>query len=169
MHCPHSRRGPAARGAPTGDSGPDCVPEDAETANVAVGQQSAAEKEFDGDTRFLNMNRQVYRTRRTHVEVAIVVGESPTCLSTSTERDLWGAVHPDYTAVHLCGNLKVISIAQVTALAAGRLQESAERDTLLVGSQTNLLAYDVENNADIYYKVRRRDPARNANRMGPRT
>lgn len=46
-----------------------------------------------------------------------------------------------------------VSLAQVTALAAGRLEDTAERDTLLVGSQTNLLAYDVENNADIYYKV----------------
>ncbi|CAN0187691.1 unnamed protein product, partial [Ectocarpus sp. 13 AM-2016] len=41
---------------------------------------------------------------------------------------------------------------EVTGLAAGRLEESARRDMLLVGSQTNLLAHDVENNADIYYK-----------------
>eukprot|EP00752_Nemacystus_decipiens_P014985 g13343.t1 len=41
---------------------------------------------------------------------------------------------------------------QVTALAAGRIDDKSERDTLLVGSQTNLLAYDVENNADIYFK-----------------
>lgn len=46
---------------------------------------------------------------------------------------------------------------QVTALAAGRLEEAAERDTLLVGSQTTLLAYDVDNNADIYYKVTTHD------------
>lgn len=45
---------------------------------------------------------------------------------------------------------------QVTALAAGRLDETAERDTLFVGSLSNLLAYDVENNSDIYYKVRER-------------
>lgn len=38
-------------------------------------------------------------------------------------------------------------------LAAGRLEEASERDTLLVGSQTNLLAYDVENNSDVYFKV----------------
>lgn len=42
---------------------------------------------------------------------------------------------------------------QITALAAGKLEENAERDTLLVGSQTNLLAYDVEKNADVFYKV----------------
>lgn len=46
-------------------------------------------------------------------------------------------------------------VVQVTALAAGRLEQAADRDTLLVGSQTNLLAYDVEKNADIYYKARR--------------
>lgn len=45
-------------------------------------------------------------------------------------------------------------LLQVTALVAGRLGDTAERDALLVGSATNLLAYDVENNADIYYKVR---------------
>jgi len=27
-----------------------------------------------------------------------------------------------------------------------------ERDTLVVGTPTNLLAYDVENNTDIFYK-----------------
>ncbi|CAM9827453.1 unnamed protein product, partial [Ectocarpus sp. 12 AP-2014] len=43
-------------------------------------------------------------------------------------------------------------VYQITGLAAGRLEESAGRDMLLVGSQTNLLAHDVENNADIYYK-----------------
>ncbi|CAM9465389.1 unnamed protein product, partial [Sphacelaria rigidula] len=42
---------------------------------------------------------------------------------------------------------------KVTALAAGRLDEAADRDTLLVGMQTNLLAYDVDNNADVYYKA----------------
>lgn len=42
---------------------------------------------------------------------------------------------------------------KVTALAAGRLDDGAATDTLLVGSQTNLLAYDVENNSEIYFKV----------------
>ena len=42
---------------------------------------------------------------------------------------------------------------QVTALASGRLDDSAATDTLLVGSQTNLLAYDVENNSEVYFKV----------------
>eukprot|EP00903_Cladosiphon_okamuranus_P009887 g9391.t1 len=60
---------------------------------------------------------------------------------------------PDGSAVHQCNELKARhSLAQVTALTAGRLEEAAERDILLVGSQTNLLAYDVENNADIYFK-----------------
>lgn len=42
---------------------------------------------------------------------------------------------------------------QVTTLAAGKLDSSADCDVLLVGSQTNLLAYDVEKNAEIYFKV----------------
>lgn len=45
---------------------------------------------------------------------------------------------------------------QVTALAAGRLDDGAAIDTLLVGSQTNLLAYDVESNSEVYFKVKRR-------------
>lgn len=51
-------------------------------------------------------------------------------------------------------NIFVLSSFKVTALKAGRLEGTAERDSLLVGSQTNLLAYDVEKNADIYYKVK---------------
>lgn len=51
-------------------------------------------------------------------------------------------------------NNVLLSSLKVTALTAGRLDETAERDILLVGSQTNLLAYDVENNADVYFKAR---------------
>ena len=40
---------------------------------------------------------------------------------------------------------------KITALGAGRLDPSLSRDILLVGTQTNLLAYDVENNSDIFY------------------
>eukprot|EP01062_Namystynia_karyoxenos_P003922 TRINITY_DN11382_c0_g1_i1.p1 TRINITY_DN11382_c0_g1~~TRINITY_DN11382_c0_g1_i1.p1 ORF type:complete len:748 (+),score=285.65 TRINITY_DN11382_c0_g1_i1:82-2244(+) len=41
---------------------------------------------------------------------------------------------------------------QVTALKAGRLLPSAQHDSLMVGTQTNLLAYNVESNSDIFYK-----------------
>ena len=40
----------------------------------------------------------------------------------------------------------------ITALAAGRLNPALDRDILLIGTQTNILAYDVENNSDIFYK-----------------
>ncbi|XP_057298017.1 Bardet-Biedl syndrome 2 protein-like [Hydractinia symbiolongicarpus] len=40
---------------------------------------------------------------------------------------------------------------QVSALCCGSLDDS-QRDMLFVGTQTNLLAYDVENNSDLFYK-----------------
>jgi Bardet-Biedl syndrome 2 protein len=40
----------------------------------------------------------------------------------------------------------------VTALAGGKLRDDAERDTLVVGSGTSLLAYDVEENQDLFYR-----------------
>ena len=43
-------------------------------------------------------------------------------------------------------------IQRVTALAAGKLDDSLSSDALLVGTPTNLLAYDPERNADLFYK-----------------
>lgn len=40
----------------------------------------------------------------------------------------------------------------VSCLAAGVLGPNTVGDTLVVGSQTNLLAYDVHDNTDIFYK-----------------
>ena len=40
----------------------------------------------------------------------------------------------------------------VSAVTAGRLNTSRLADTLLIGTPTNLLAYDVQNNADVFYK-----------------
>lgn len=40
----------------------------------------------------------------------------------------------------------------VSCLTAGVLGPNSVGDTLVVGSQTNLLAYDVHDNADIFYK-----------------
>lgn len=46
----------------------------------------------------------------------------------------------------------------VSCLTAGVLGPNSIGDTLVVGSQTNLLAYDVHDNADIFYKeVRQMD------------
>ena len=40
----------------------------------------------------------------------------------------------------------------MNCLAAGRLNDAVNRDALVVGTPTNLLAYDVENNSDLFYK-----------------
>lgn len=41
---------------------------------------------------------------------------------------------------------------KVTALTSGRLVADGEGDTLCVGTQTNLLAYNVEDNSDLFFK-----------------
>jgi Bardet-Biedl syndrome 2 protein len=41
---------------------------------------------------------------------------------------------------------------KITALASGRLSPNLPRDVLVVGTQTNLLAFDVEKNSDLFYK-----------------
>jgi uncharacterized membrane-anchored protein YhcB (DUF1043 family) len=41
---------------------------------------------------------------------------------------------------------------KITAMAAGVLDPSSGRDALLVGAQTTLLAYDIRNNSDLFYK-----------------
>ena len=40
---------------------------------------------------------------------------------------------------------------QVSSVCCGSLDDS-ERDLLFVGTPTNLLAYDVENNSDLFYQ-----------------
>ena len=50
-------------------------------------------------------------------------------------------------------DINLLTIGQhITSLTSGKLDLSAEGDVLLVGSQTNLLAYNVERNADLFYK-----------------
>ena len=41
---------------------------------------------------------------------------------------------------------------RILSLASGKLDESVERDILAIGTPTTLLAYDVENNRDLFYK-----------------
>ena len=49
--------------------------------------------------------------------------------------------------------LKTLNInKQITALCAGELHPDKKYDVVLVGTQTNLFAYDVEQNADVFYK-----------------
>ncbi len=40
----------------------------------------------------------------------------------------------------------------MTSLAAGKLDPELDQDVLVVGSQTNVLAYDVEQNSELFYK-----------------
>ncbi len=40
----------------------------------------------------------------------------------------------------------------VTSLAAGKLDPELDQDVLVVGTQTNVLAYDVEQNSELFYK-----------------
>jgi Bardet-Biedl syndrome 2 protein len=49
--------------------------------------------------------------------------------------------------------LALLNINQsVMSVCAGNLNITEERDILVVGTPTNLLAYDIENNTDIFYK-----------------
>lgn len=77
----------------------------------------------------------------------------------------YDGIHPSLTCATTAGKLFVHSPHQkkehevrflninqkISAIAAGQLLLN-ERDVLLVGTQTNLLAYDVEQNAEVFYK-----------------
>ncbi|KAK3738831.1 hypothetical protein QZH41_011043 [Actinostola sp. cb2023] len=69
-------------------------------------------------------------------------------------------VHNPHTSSHMGGrttashdsDINILNInQQVSSVAVGRLT-TTNCDTLLVGTPTNLLAYDVENNSDLFYK-----------------
>ena len=50
-------------------------------------------------------------------------------------------------------DLSLLNINQaVSSITAGQLNVNSQNDVLVVGTQTNLLAYDVENNSDLFYK-----------------
>lgn len=50
-------------------------------------------------------------------------------------------------------DVTLLSFGQhITALTAGKLDPNLTNDVLLIGSQTNLLAYDVEMNSELFYK-----------------
>jgi len=56
-------------------------------------------------------------------------------------------------AVSSDSDLSLLSFGQhITALAAGKLNPNVGSDVLLIGSQTNLLVYDVEKNSELFYK-----------------
>ena len=52
------------------------------------------------------------------------------------------------------GDVSLLNInQQITAVCAGPLNPSRpDRDVLVVGTPTNVLAYDVEDNSDLFYK-----------------
>lgn len=56
----------------------------------------------------------------------------------------------------LCQSSSEISLLNinqtVSAITAGVLTQARHGDTLVVGTPTNVLAYDVQNNADVFYK-----------------
>lgn len=50
-------------------------------------------------------------------------------------------------------NINLLNINEVvTSLSTGQLNAAKKSDTLLVGTKTNILAYDVDNNMDLFYK-----------------
>ncbi len=50
-------------------------------------------------------------------------------------------------------NLSLLNInAVVTSLSTGILDSSSKIESLLVGTKTSLLAYDVNDNTDLFYK-----------------
>lgn len=51
------------------------------------------------------------------------------------------------------GDINLLSInQQVAAVCAGQLSTDSDNDILTVGTQTNLLAYNLNNNSDLFYK-----------------
>lgn len=40
----------------------------------------------------------------------------------------------------------------ITSLTAGTLDPETNHDVLVIGSQTNIIAYDVEKNSELFYK-----------------
>lgn len=42
-------------------------------------------------------------------------------------------------------------MSDISALATGKLSNS-ENDCIFIGTHTNLLAYDIQNNTDLFYK-----------------
>lgn len=51
------------------------------------------------------------------------------------------------------GDISLLSInQQVSSVCAGKLNPNIQNDVLAVGSQTNLMVYDIEKNTDLFYK-----------------
>ncbi|CAF0848460.1 unnamed protein product [Rotaria sp. Silwood1] len=56
-------------------------------------------------------------------------------------------------AQQLEGNISLLNVNQViTSLACGQLDEQLKKDLLVVGTSTNIVAYDIDRNVDIFFK-----------------
>lgn len=70
---------------------------------------------------------------------------------TKGQSNFIGAIKPETSS--LDSDLNYLNInAVVTSLSTGNLDSSNQNDTLLVGTSTSVLAYDVNNNSDLFYK-----------------
>ena len=50
-------------------------------------------------------------------------------------------------------DISLLNINQsITSLATGAMKPGSKHDMLAVGTTTNLLVYDVENNSDLFYR-----------------
>ncbi|GFR02125.1 bardet-Biedl syndrome 2 protein homolog [Trichonephila clavata] len=84
------------------------------------------------------------------------------CLTAATASDKIFVHNPHQNTVYkggrwssnaLSGDLSLLNINQsITCVAAGQLKPDAKNDILVVGTATNLLAYDVDSNTDLFYK-----------------
>ena len=64
--------------------------------------------------------------------------------------------------IHL-GRMSIVSVD--VSIYSQRCVPKVERDILAIGTPTTLLAYDVENNSDLFYKEVRRRRRRRRRRM----
>ncbi|CAF3181696.1 unnamed protein product [Rotaria socialis] len=56
-------------------------------------------------------------------------------------------------AQQLDGNISLLNVNQVvTSLGCGQLDEQLKKDLLVVGTSTNIVAYDIDRNVDLFFK-----------------
>lgn len=78
-----------------------------------------------------------------------------TCATTASKVFVHNPYNQSLTAGRMAvtdSDISLLTLNQsVTALHAGKLDPSHNRDVLCIGTQTNILAYDVHNNTDLFY------------------
>eukprot|EP00002_Diphylleia_rotans_P031077 TRINITY_DN6438_c0_g1_i3.p1 TRINITY_DN6438_c0_g1~~TRINITY_DN6438_c0_g1_i3.p1 ORF type:complete len:353 (-),score=74.27 TRINITY_DN6438_c0_g1_i3:1230-2288(-) len=79
-------------------------------------------------------------------------GKHP-CLTCGTNAGKIFIHNPHGKKTDMSNEIRFLNINQkITAIKAGNINPALNRDSLFVGSHTNLLAYDVESNADIFFR-----------------